>query len=43
MKLVWKIHEIARGKGPLSLKLRCATCPIGLEESWSNLGASWNW
>ena len=43
MKLFWRIHEVARGKGPLSCYwLRCATCQVSLEESKTNLEGSWN-
>ena len=33
MKIIWKIHEVARGKGPLSWKLRCPTCQISLKKT----------
>ena len=39
MRLVWKIHEIARGKGLVSWNW----CQVDLEESWSNLEGLRNW
>ena len=43
LKLVWKIHEVARGKGLLSWNWGVPLCEDSLEELWTNLEGSWNW
>ena len=37
VKLIWKIHEAARGKWSVVTTLRRATCQVSLEKSWTSL------
>jgi hypothetical protein len=34
-KLIWKIHEVVRDNSALSWNLKCATCQVDLEQSWT--------
>ena len=43
MRFVWKIQEIAKDTCSFVMKLRCATCQVGIEESRTRLKGSWNW